>query len=65
MTASGIGTPRNIQSCASAGACLGATPLERAGWTEVFATGMEIRWISVGQVAMTYRKAAAAMARQG
>jgi len=38
------GATQNIQSCASAGASAKrATPVERAGFTEVFVTGIEMR----------------------
>src|SRR5262245_38727205 len=48
MIAPTIGATQNSQSWLSAAVSANnATPVERAGFTEVFVTGMETRWISV------------------
>ncbi len=42
------GASQNTQSCAGAPSPLkNATPVERAGLTDVFEIGIEIKWISV------------------
>lgn len=49
MTAPTIGAAQNIHSCSSGHDTLAkiACEVDRAGLTDVFVTGMEIRWISV------------------
>ena len=48
MAAPTSGASQNTHSCAGAPSPLkNATPVERAGFTDVFEIGIEIRWISV------------------
>ena len=48
MAAPTSGASQNTHSCAGAPSPLkNATPVERAGFTEVFEIGIEIRWIRV------------------
>ena len=47
MAAPISGANQNAQSCIGESPLKNATPVDRAGLTDVFEMGIEIRWISV------------------